>query len=335
MASKAQIVLTIHDTHRGLIMPDKDILVSVRAVDNSTPTRKSVRANRIELEVPFRNTGADRYAIALACDGRKDAGYFPVAVDPDKPCEIKVMLLPKRSESLFPAWEALKSGWPEFHQFIAGDNEEQARQNYENLQKTDPMCLLCLFNLAKAIDLVSRHLQDESLLALFRSVELIRSPAVGRGLRQDRMWAYASPRLEALLEEYTGGPNPTFGHENPALHANADVSFKELRFGQANLQFSIARSIRHPVHQDCVRVDVDVDYYQDRGAHFLLEVLPNTVSRWVQKPMFTDPVNIYAMRWTEGSNCPAVEQFDPPYRLRALDERRDATIRARAGSQAT
>ena len=54
------------------------------------------------------------------------------------------------------------------------------------------------------------------------------------GLRQDRFFAWAEPGLKDYLE----GHPETFHLAPPGLHPGADKSYKETRFGEANLQFT-------------------------------------------------------------------------------------------------
>lgn len=59
----------------------------------------------------------------------------------------------------------------------------------------------------------------------------------------------------------------------------------------------------------CVKVEMDMDYYKDPLAHFLLEVLPNKVSRGK-----TDPRKVYVLRWIAGQRA-GVPEFNPPYTI--------------------
>ncbi len=59
----------------------------------------------------------------------------------------------------------------------------------------------------------------------------------------------------------------------------------------------------------CIRVEPDIDYYKDLGAHALLEVISNTLSRGL-----TDPQVVYVLRWIAGRHA-GVAEFDPSYTL--------------------
>lgn len=60
---------------------------------------------------------------------------------------------------------------------------------------------------------------------------------------------------------------------------------------------------------ECVKVEPDINYFQDLLAHALLEVIPNTFTRSI-----TDPKQVYVLRWIAGRHA-GVPEFNPPYRL--------------------
>jgi hypothetical protein len=57
----------------------------------------------------------------------------------------------------------------------------------------------------------------------------------------------------------------------------------------------------------CFKLEPDIDYYKDPGAHLILEVLRNTLTG-----SLTDPRVVYVLRWTAG-RAAGRPQFDPPY----------------------
>ncbi len=59
---------------------------------------------------------------------------------------------------------------------------------------------------------------------------------------------------------------------------------------------------------NCLKVEIDMDYFRDPLAHLLLEVLPN------QFGGATDPRQIYVLRWVAGRHA-GVPEFNPPYRI--------------------
>jgi hypothetical protein len=58
-----------------------------------------------------------------------------------------------------------------------------------------------------------------------------------------------------------------------------------------------------------VSVEVDMDYFRDRAAHTIVEVVPNFFTQGL-----TDPKRIYVLRWIAGRQA-GVPDFDPPYTI--------------------
>ncbi len=45
----------------------------------------------------------------------------------------------------------------------------------------------------------------------------------------------------------------------------------------------------------CIKVESDIDYFKELGAHTLLEVIPNAITHGL-----TDPKKVYVLRWIVG-----------------------------------
>ena len=58
---------------------------------------------------------------------------------------------------------------------------------------------------------------------------------------------------------------------------------------------------------NCIKVEPDIDYFKDAGAHTLLEVLPNSIGGGLSNPR-----QVYVLRWIAGRHA-GVPEFDPPY----------------------
>ena len=95
----------------------------------------------------------------------------------------------------------------------------------------------------------------------------------------------------------------------PSLHPGATSSYKQVQFGEANVQLTFHENDPRVVidGKTCVLVEPDIDYYKDPGAHLLLEVLPNVFSG------LTDPrVQVYMLRWIAG-RCAQASRNSIPY----------------------
>jgi hypothetical protein len=129
-------------------------------------------------------------------------------------------------------------------------------------------------------------------------------------LAQDRFFAYADKAL--LNQVRIAAQQNIFAPEiGPAFfHPGATSSFKQIQFGEANLQLTFHEGdVRTIGNTECVLVEPDIDYYRDFGAHALLEVLANKLSGGV-----TDPRTVYSLRWIAGRHA-GVPEFDPPYTI--------------------
>ena len=91
------------------------------------------------------------------------------------------------------------------------------------------------------------------------------------------------------------------------FHKGATRSFKQVAFGEANLQLTLHEHTTKEVEGETwVRIEPDIDYFKDAGAHALLEVLPNLFGG---RP--TNPAAVYVLRWIAGRHA-GVPEFDPP-----------------------
>ena len=93
------------------------------------------------------------------------------------------------------------------------------------------------------------------------------------------------------------------------LHPGATRSFKQVQFGEANVQLTFHEGDTRTIDgTPCVEVEPDIDYYRDPAAHFLLEVVPGFAGQ------LSDPTTVYVLRWIAGRFAD-VPEFDPPYTL--------------------
>jgi hypothetical protein len=169
-----------------------------------------------------------------------------------------------------------------------------------DLLERRPAVLACFLNLVTAMSPIK--LPSGTPLDCFKEL-------VWDEMRQDRFFAYCDPGL--LAEVRAAGPKqfaPEVG--TVALHPGATCSFKQVQFGEANVQLTF--------HEDdhctiggvaCIKVEPDIDYYKDTGAHVILEVMPNFLGG-----RLTDPKQVYILRWIAGRR-PPISAFDPPYTL--------------------
>ena len=68
----------------------------------------------------------------------------------------------------------------------------------------------------------------------------------------------------------------------------------------------------------CVKIEPDIDYYEDVAAHALLEFIPNCINKEVAGPAkgLTDPKVVYALRWM-AARREGLPDFNPLYTVEA------------------
>jgi hypothetical protein len=125
---------------------------------------------------------------------------------------------------------------------------------------------------------------------------------------QDQFYVYTDPRTRDLsaFRCVHRAPSPK---GNGLLHKGATTSYKQIDFGEANVQLTFHENDPSPAGTKWVLVEPDIDYFQDAAAHTILEVIPGFFG-------LTDPTTVYVLRWIAGHQANAPE-FNPPYTIRA------------------
>ncbi len=188
-------------------------------------------------------------------------------------------------------------------EFISlGSTDAEAQAHYQNLQQAKPAALASLLNLTTAMKAI--QLPSKTLLDYFKEILWDES------LAQDRFFGYADKSLvdqvrrAAVDGEFAPEPNPGL------FHPDATSSFKQIQFGEANVQLTFHEKDTQTIDGvECIKVEPDIDYYQDIGAHTLLEVIPNAITHGL-----TDPKKVYVLRWIAGKHA-GVPEFTPPYTI--------------------
>lgn len=129
-------------------------------------------------------------------------------------------------------------------------------------------------------------------------------------MAQDRFYAWADPNIIDQLE--IARAQGVFAPAPFALHAGATRSYKQVQFGEANVQLTFHENDRQSVDGvNCVMIEPDIDYYKDPGAHLLFEVAVNAFGH------LTDPRTVYVLRWIAGQHA-GVPEFDPLYTIQKV-----------------
>ena len=249
----------------------------------------------------------DNYTFVASMKGYKDAGVFPVPVSPGVTLPVNLMLLPQSNEFSFATakWDRIGVR-PKLKALFAkgAANESAAANRYSDLEDWQGGAVLaCLLNITTAADQI--FLPNGTVLDYFKQV--IWDLEGDSKLAPDRFYGWADPAIFAQLE--TAKQQGEFVDAPYGLHPGATRSYKQVQFGEANVQLTFHEQDTLPIDGvTCVKVEPDIDYYRDPAAHLLLEVAVNAFGS------LTDPRTVYALRWMTGQRA-GIPEFDPLYTI--------------------
>jgi hypothetical protein len=301
-ADQATMVVTVYDGTRQAIQGG-DFLIRIfdgfqnQLFDNDRPGPTTL------FHLPFHDNLQDDCRVLVSGDNFIGAGFSPVPLSPKAVAMVDLMLLPKKADFKFQTWAVVKTSDPVIADFIAiGGSDAEAQAHYDDVRQNKPPALASLLNLATAMKAI--QLPSKTPLDYFKEILWDES------LAQDRFFAYADQALvdqvrrAAMEGEFAPEPNPGL------FHPDATSSFKQIQFGEANVQLTFhEKDIKTIGGVPCIKVEPDIDYFQDLGAHTLLEVIPNAITHGL-----TDPKQVYVLRWIAGKHA-GVPEFTPPYTI--------------------
>ena len=311
MADTCVIEVHLYGGDGKALSPVKDVLIRTRAQAQSNFRSDFFDTNPVGIRVPFPDN-FNNYTVLASLKDYEDAGYLPLPVLKDQTHRVHLMMLPRNAGFQFGKadWGLLPAANPSLFAFLSSDPD--AQRKYSEL-KEDSKSLGCLLNITAAIASLP---VERNLLTRFKGIDLQRIANQSDGVRPDRFFAWVDPQLLQDILPHVGKQGKRlFEKASGSLHPGATSSFKEVRFDEANLQFTFHENDRKTVNgADCIKVEMDLDFYKDKGAHFILEVIPNHASRKLRIGSgLTDPRAAYAMRWMAGKNVG--EDFHPIYEI--------------------
>jgi hypothetical protein len=318
----ASLVVNVVDGTRKPLDAGVQLLLTVVDGNRKTLVREYFTKSSVEFRsLPVYGNFGDDYTVVAWAVGYKQAGFAPVRVKPRAVQELDLMLVPEKSSYSFADgnWDRIKAERPHWFDLLsAGADEQGAEERYSELMGDRPDSLACLLNILTAMDQI--HLPGGTPAKYL--LELIWDETMAR----DRFFAWASAELVNQVRVAAG--QGVFAEE-PApgtFHSGATCSFKQVQFGEANVQLTFHENDRKMIAgQECVKVEPDIDYYRDLGAHAILEVAPNTLTG-----SLTDPKQVYALRWMAGRRS-GLPEFAPPYTITA--EEGAGILVSRAGEE--
>jgi len=300
---QAAIILNVFDGSRQPISSDVRFLLRVRDGNQEQRFSNYVNGPTVRIEVPFYDNLGDLYTVLVSEDDHRDSGFYPIHVSASAIQNVDLMLAPKHAKFESLDWISLKQRYQTFAAFVAvGSDDQAAEANYEKLRAEKPARLASLLNLTAAMSTI--YLPNGTPLGYFKQILWDDS------LAQDRFFGFADAtivdqvKLAATQGEFAPEPNPGL------FHPDATSSYKQIQFGEANVQLTFHETtVEYIGGVKCIKVEPDIDYYKDLGAHALLEVIANALTH-----NLTDPQVVYILRWIAGRHA-GVPEFDPSYTL--------------------
>ncbi len=300
---KAVIRISVYDGARQLMPESVQILYRVRDGNQVERISRFFKKSSLVAKVPFFDNFGDWYTVIVSSDNCQDAGFTPIKASPLQDCVVDLMLLRKDGAFKFQAWDALAQSHLATQRFLgSGASDQQAKKRYEVLRQQESPSLAALLNLATAMGQI--QLPSKTPLDYYQELSWDES------MEQDRFFGYADQQLIEQVKMAVA--QKVFRSEpGPGLfHPGATSSFKQVQFGEANVQLTFHENDVTTIGGvKCLKVEADIDYFQDAGAHALLEVIPNTLGGGR-----TDPKKVYVLRWIAGKQA-GIPEFDPPYTI--------------------
>jgi hypothetical protein len=300
------ITANVFDGTRQPIPATTEVLYTLIDGNQKIVLRDDARTSSLSVEVPFHDNFGDSYAVIASAKGYQQAGFHPVKAAPNAPQQVDLMLLPKDASFNFSGaqYADIQRKRPVLARVLSADAEspEAARERYRDLLENQGATLACLLNIATALDQI--HLPSGKPLDYFK--HLIWDDS----MKPDRFFAFADAQLvdQTSLAARQGVFAPDPG--SAIFHPGATKSFKQIQFGEANVQLTFHENDRQTIDGvDCVMVEPDIDYFKDLAAHALLEVITNGLTGSI-----TDPRQVYVLRWIAGRHA-GVPEFDPLYTI--------------------
>ncbi len=262
----------------------------------------TTQTDREEMTITFPLIGsplADQFTVNASAKRHRDAGF--VGLKPAGASRTLHLLLPERDARMV---FRRRADWPAEWRILP----IEIGGNFFTLADVAGQSAACLLNIMEAIRLLPN---GDSLLRAIKPLALVPANEESRSKREqgilpDRLLVDVKPDLEPLLRTLSDVLEPAnSGAHGSPREGETVVSFKENRFAEGNLQFTLFTSA------DRVYADIDMDLHRDRLSHGLFEFFPNTVFG-----TRTDPRRIYALRWMASRNSgPDQGEFSPPYVL--------------------
>jgi hypothetical protein len=309
--SGGRAMVSVFDGTRQPYSDKPKLLITVIDGNQKVQVRKFYdRPNVFFAGLPLFNNLGDNYTFLASADGYKDAGFVPVRLAEGVDQLVELMLVPKSSQLNFAnaTWKALDTSRPSLKALFANGaaSDQAAAQRYGDIMEDQGGAILaCLLNITTAMGQI--RLPQQTPLDYIKRIVWDREGDFA--LAQDRFFAWADPELKKQIEQAKQQHPPKFADAPFVLHPGATSSYKEIEFGEANVQLTFHEGNKMKIDGvNCVLVEPDIDYFKDPINHLLLEVVVNAFGS------VTDPKAVYVLRWIAGRRA-GIAEFDPLYTI--------------------
>jgi hypothetical protein len=298
--------LRIFDGSRQLFAAPASFLVTITDGNQTQHIRDFYTDNDITFDgLPFFDNFGDNYTVIVWAKGFQQAGFTPVLLSDEYTRTLDIMLISNNPGFSFvnARFPAASAAYP----FIAAAGAPGNATNealYDGLVEQEKP-LACLLNICEAMSQIQLT-QGTPLTYMKQLIWGANAPAPAPA--QDRFFAWCDPEL---INQIISAPPGQFAVElNPgAFHLGATRSWKQIEFGEANVQFTFHENEPSPEGTNWVMLEPDIDYYRDLLAHTILEVIPNALDN-----SLTDPAQVYVLRWIAGQTA-GIPEFAPLYTI--------------------
>jgi hypothetical protein len=295
--------LRIYDGSRQIFAAPAQFLVTITDGNQKQLFRDFINTPTKTFDLPFYDNFGDEYSVVVFADGYKQAGFAPVKLSENFPVTLDIMLVADDPGFSFvnARWNAVFPKFP----FLGGDVEPaRAQERYERILDQQEPVLACFLNLVAAMDQI--FLDDGTPLKYIKQIRWDMT------MRQDRFFAYCDATLVDQVR--AAADRGLFQRESASsvFHPGATNSWKEIRFGEANVQLTFHENEPDTTTLNgvkCVTLEPDMDYFRDLAAHAIFEVFPNGLTH-----SLTNPIEVYVLRWIAGQHA-GIPQFEPLYTL--------------------
>lgn len=322
MPDTAQILVNLYNGTREPISADLEWMARIsdgrQLSSRDTEVYAGLRGASKLFPAPFFDNLFDDYTVVVSSGAFQDSGWAPVRVHPTAPETLDLMVLPKDGSLHFgnAKWTDLQTSRPGVADIVQRGctGGVSAADAWGTVMEKRPKALACFLNIMTALGQINlpspgAGAPSRAPLEFYWNLAWPQGdPASDQWLSdldhrfaQDRFFCYVDAAILPYVRE--AAANGSFAPENNpgAFHGDATESYKQTQFDIANVQLTfhghdiadLPGPDGSPIH--CVKIEPDIDYYKDLGAHGLLEVIPNLLSG-----KKTEPTVAYMLRWMAG-----------------------------------